>query len=164
MRGENNLIPRFYCVTVTVTYNCVAVKGLCMRLGRELAQAVGSLFKSLGDLRRLQWQTLLNNFRTGWCSRVTRKVFRLLYPMNHLNCGRNDRTIPPLKPIPMVFFLLVYASSAMLCEKDGDGGGRGGVSRIYLQVFFFSVQNCTNLNNYTPPQTCVPTTELEHFY
>lgn len=59
-------------------------------------------------------------------SGVTRKVFRLLYPMNHLNCGRNDRTIPPLKPIPMVFFLLVYASSAMLCENDGDGGGRGG--------------------------------------
>lgn len=71
---------------------------------------------------------------------------------------------PPLKPIPMVFFLLVYASSAMLCEKDGDGGGRGGVSRIYLQVFFFSVQNCTNLNNYTPPQTCVPRTEPENFY
>ena len=41
-------------------------------------------------------------------------------------CGRNDRTIPPLKPIPMVFFLLVYASSAMLCENNGDGGGRGG--------------------------------------
>ena len=124
MRGENNLIPRFYCVTVT--YNCVAVKGLCMRLGRELAQAVGSLFKSLGDLRRLQWQTLLNNFRTGWCSRVTRKVFRLLYPMNHLNS--------------MVFFLLVYASSAMLCENDDDGGGRGGgVNRIYLQVYLFFI-------------------------
>ena len=73
---------------------------------------------------------------------------------------------PPLKPIPMVFFLLVYSSSAMLCENDGDGGGRGGggVNRIYLQVFFFSVQNCTNLNNYTPPQTCVPRTEPENFY
>lgn len=156
VRGENNLIPRFYCVTVT--YNCVAVKGLCMRLGRELAQAVGSLFKSLGDLRRLQWQTLLNNFRTGWCSRVTRKVFRLLYPMNHLNCGRNDRTIPPLKPIPMVFFLLVYASSAMLCENDGDGGGRGGggVNRIYLQVFFFFCSKLYELEQLYPSTNLCP--------
>lgn len=136
VRGENNLIPRFYCVTVT--YNCVAVKGLCMRLGRELAQAVGSLFKSLGDLRRLQWQTLLNNFRTGWCSRVTRKVFRLLYPMNHLNCGRNDRTIPPSNPFRWFFFFwythLQPCSVRMMVMVVGGGGG---VNRIYLQVFFF---------------------------
>ena len=136
MRGENNLIPRFYCVTVTC--NCVAVKGLCMRLGRELAQAVGSLFKSLGDLRRLQWQTLLNNFRTGWCSRVTRKVFRLLYPMNHLNCGRNDRTIPPLKPIPMIFFFwythLQPCSVRMMVMVVGGEGVSIGF--IYKFIYF----------------------------
>ena len=45
---------------------------------------------------------------------------------------------PPLKPIPMVFFLLVYSSSAMLCENDGDGGGRGGgVSIGFIYKFFF---------------------------
>ena len=38
------------------------------------------------------------------------------------------------------FFLLVYASSAMLCENDGDGGGRGGgVNRIYLQIYLFFI-------------------------
>ena len=55
----------------------------------------------------------------------------------------------------------------MLCENDGDGGGRGGgvsIGFIYKFFFFFSVQNCTNLNNYTPPQTCVPRTEPENFY
>lgn len=135
MRGENNLIPRFYCVTVT--YNCVAVKGLCMRLGRELAQAVGSLFKSLGDLRRLRWQTLLNNFRTGWCSRVTRKVFRLLYPMNHLNCGRNDRSIPPLKPIPMVFFFLYTHRQPCSVRIMVMVVGGGGVSIGFIYKFFF---------------------------
>lgn len=153
MRGENNLIPRFYCVTVT--YNCVAVKGLCMRLGRELAQAVGSLFKSLGDLRRLQWQTLLNNFRTGWCSRVTRKVFRLLYPMNHLNCGRNDRTIPPLKPIPMVFFFWYTHLQPCSVRKMVMVVG-GGVSVGFIYKFFFFCSKLYELEQLYPSTNLCP--------